>query len=70
LLRPLPYPDAERLMILNESDANRPSISVVPELRRLERDNSVLRSLPNLPPRVFNLSGLEGREPEQIPARS
>ena len=44
LLRPLPYPDPDRLMIVTESDANQPSISVsFPDYLDWKRDNTSSR---------------------------
>jgi len=62
LLRPLPYPDAERLMILNESDANQPSISVsYPDYVDWKRESTVLAHLAISRRESYGLSGLEGR---------
>ncbi len=67
LLRPLPYPDPERLMVLSESDANQPSISVsFPNYVDWKKENSSFTHLAISRRESFNLSGLEGREPEQI----
>ncbi len=67
LLRPLPYPEADRLMILTESDANQPQISVsFPDYVDWKRDNTVFEELAISRRESFNLSGLEGRAPEQI----
>ena len=67
LLRPLPYPESQRLMILNESDANQPSISVsYPDYVDWKADNSVFAHLAISRRESFSLSGLEGRDPEQI----
>src|SRR5450432_268143 len=67
LLRPLPYPDAERLMIVNESDANQPSISVsYPDYVDWKRENSVFAQLAIARRESYGLSGLEGRDPEQV----
>ena len=67
LLRPLPYPNPERLMILSESDANQPSISVsFPDFVDWRKENSSFANLAISRRESFNLSGLEGREPEQI----
>lgn len=67
LLRPLPYPNSERLVILNESDANQPSISIAfPNYLDWKSDNRVFEHLAVARRESYNLSGLEGREPEQI----
>ncbi len=67
LLRPLPYPESQRLMILNESDANQPAISVsFPDYEDWKRDNTVFAHLAISRRESFGLSGLEGRDPEQI----
>src|SRR5450432_1488029 len=67
LLRPLPYPNPERLMILNESDANQPSISVsFPNYEDWKKENAGFAQLAISRRDSFNLSGLEGRDPEQI----
>ncbi len=67
LLRPLPYPQSDRLMIVTESDANQPSISVAfPDYVDWKRDNAVFEQLAVSRRESYNLSGLAGREPEQI----
>ena len=67
LLQPLPYPDPDRLMILTETDANQPQISVsFPDYVDWKRDNTVFEQLAISRRESFNLSGLEGRAPEQI----
>jgi putative ABC transport system permease protein len=67
LLQPLPYPDPDRLTILTETDANQPQISVsFPDYVDWKRDNTVFEHLAISRRESFNLSGLEGRAPEQI----
>lgn len=67
LLRPLPYPDADRLMIVTESDANQPQISVsFPDYVDWKRDNTTFEEIALSRRESFNLSGLSGRAPEQI----
>jgi putative ABC transport system permease protein len=67
LLQPLPYPSPDRLTILTETDANQPQISVsFPDYVDWRRDNTVFEHLAISRRESFNLSGLEGRAPEQI----
>src|SRR5262249_30031257 len=67
LLRPLPYPDSERLMILLQSDANQPGISVsFPDYMDWKKDNTVFEHLAISRRESYGLSGIPGREPEQI----
>ena len=68
LLRPLPYPDPDRLMIVSESDANQPSISVsLPDYLDWKKENTVFENIAISRRETYNLSGLQGRQPEQIP---
>ena len=67
LLRPLPYPEGDRIQIITESDANQPQISVsFPDYVDWKRDNTVFQELSISRRESFNLSGLQGRAPEQI----
>src|SRR5436190_12752066 len=67
LLRHLPYPDADRLMIVTETDANQPQISVsFPDYVDWRRDNTVFEEIAISRRESFNLSGLPGRAPEQV----
>ena len=67
LLQPLPYPQAERVVILTETDSNQPQISVsYPNYVDWKRENTVFEYLAVSRRESFNLSGLEGRAPEQI----
>src|SRR4051812_28463739 len=67
LLQPLPYPDSDRLMIVTETDANQPQISVsFPDYVDWKRNNTSFEQLAISRRESFNLSGLEGRSPEQI----
>ncbi len=67
LLRPLPYPEADRLVILNETSAGQPEISVsYPDYLDWRRDNTVFDHLAVARRESYNLSGLTGHEPEQI----
>ena len=46
LLRPLPYPQSDRIMILNETDANQPAISVsFPDYLDWRKQNHVFENL-------------------------
>lgn len=67
LLRPLPYPDADRVVILNESDADQPNISVsFPNYLDWKREAKSFENLAVARRESYNLSGVEGREAEQI----
>ncbi|MGZ5003862.1 MAG: ABC transporter permease, partial [Chthoniobacterales bacterium] len=67
LLRPLPYPEPNRLAILSESDSTQPNISVsFPDYVDWRRDNTVFEELAAGRRESLNLSGREGLEPEQI----
>ena len=67
LLRPLPYPEADRLAILTESDANQPEISVsFPDYVDWKRENTTFKEIAISRRESYNLSGLEGRAPEQV----
>src|SRR5688572_23665428 len=68
LLQPLPYPEAEKLVILTETSTNQPQISVsYPNYLDWRRENTVFEHLAVARRESFNLSGLEGRAPEQVP---
>ena len=67
LLRPLPYPEPDRLVIVTESDADQPQISVsYPDYLDWKKDNHVFEELAVTRRESYNLSGLPGREPEQV----
>ena len=67
LLQPLPYPEPDRLMILTETSSDQPQISVsFPDYVDWKRDNTVFENIAISRRESFNLSGLEGRAPEQI----
>ncbi len=67
LLQPLPYPNGDRIVILTETDQNQPQISVAfPDYVDWRRDNTVFENLALSRRESFNLSGLQGRAPEQI----
>ncbi len=67
LLQPLPYPNPDRLVILTETDSQQPLISVsFPDYLDWRRDNTVFEHLAIARRESFNLSNLEGREPEQV----
>ncbi|HEX8490720.1 MAG TPA: ABC transporter permease, partial [Chthoniobacterales bacterium] len=67
LLRPLPYPDADRIMIITETGPNLPQIPVsFPDYVDWKRDNTVFENIAISRRESLNLSGLEGRPPEQI----
>jgi putative ABC transport system permease protein len=67
LLRPLPYPEGDRIVLLAETDKNQPSISVsLPDYLDWERDATSFEQLAVGRRDTFNLSGLQGRAPEQI----
>ena len=67
LLRPLPYPDADRIMILTETGRTIPQIPIsFPDYLDWKRDNTVFENIAVSRRESYNLSGLEGRAPEQI----
>jgi putative ABC transport system permease protein len=67
LLQPLPYPQGERICILTETDSNQPQISVAyPDYVDWTRDQKVFDALAASRRESFNLSGLDGRAPEQV----
>ena len=67
LLQPLPYPDGDRIVILTETDSNQPQISVsYPDYVDWKRDNTVFENLAVSRRESYNLSGLQGRAPEQV----
>src|SRR5947208_7777295 len=71
LLQPLPYPDADRIMVLNESSGPGQNFSVaLPDYLDWQRDNTVFEHLAATHKESRNLSGIPGREPERISCAS
>src|SRR3984893_9066847 len=67
LLRPLPYPDANRIMVLNESSGPGQDYSVaLPDYLDWRNDNTVFEHLAATHKESRNLSGISGREPERV----
>src|SRR6202008_2354053 len=71
LLRPLPYPDAERIMVLNESSGPGQDFSVaLPDYFDWQKDNTVFEHLAATHKESRNLSGIPGRDPERVSCAS
>jgi putative ABC transport system permease protein len=71
LLRPLPYPDADRIMVLNESSGPGQDYSVaLPDYFDWRNDNTAFEHLAATHKESRNLSGIPGREPERISCAS
>src|SRR5437588_9184550 len=67
LLRPLPYPDADRIMVVNESSGPGQDYSVAfPDYLDWQKENTVFEHLPATHKESFNLSGISGRDPERV----
>src|SRR6516164_3020770 len=67
LLRPLPYANADRIMVLNESSGPGQDYSVaLPDYFDWRNDNTVFEHLSATHKESRNLSGVPGREPERI----
>ncbi|MBA2269727.1 MAG: ABC transporter permease [Chthoniobacterales bacterium] len=67
LLRPLPYPDPDRLIVFNQTHTRIPNISVsFPDYQDYRRDNTLFEHLAASGQWSYSLSGLEGRDAEQI----
>jgi predicted permease len=71
LLRPLPYPDAHRIMVLNESSGPGQDYSVaLPDYFDWQKDNTVFEHLAATRKESRNLSGIAGRNPERVSCAS
>src|SRR5947207_10747865 len=71
LLQPLPYPDAERIMVLNESSGPGQDYSVaLPDYFDWQKDNTVFEHLAATHKESRNLSGIPGRDPERVSCAS
>src|ERR1700720_447426 len=71
LLQPLPYPDADRIMVLNESSGPGQDYSVaLPDYFDWRNDNTVFEHLAATHKESRNLSGISGREPERVSCAS
>ena len=71
LLQPLPYPDADRIMVLNESSGPGQDYSVaLPDYFDWRNDNTVFEHLAATHKESRNLSGIPGRDPERISCAS
>jgi putative ABC transport system permease protein len=71
LLRPLPYPAADRIMVLNESSGPGQDYSVaLPDYFDWRNDNTVFEHLAATHKESRNLSGIPGRDPERISCAS
>lgn len=71
LLRPLPYPNADRIMVLNESSGPGQDYSVaLPDYFDWRNDNTVFEHLAATHKESRNLSGVPGRDPERISCAS
>src|SRR5881409_394932 len=71
LLRPLPYPNADRIMVLNESSDPGQDYSVaLPDYFDWRNDNTVFEHLAATHKESRNLSGIPGRDPERVSCAS
>src|SRR6266480_4633468 len=71
LLRPLPYPNADRIMVLNESSGRGQDFSVaLPDYFDWRNDNTVFEHLAATHKESRNLSGVPGRDPERVSCAS
>jgi putative ABC transport system permease protein len=71
LLRPLPYPEADRIMVLNESSGPGQDFSVaLPDYFDWKNDNTVFEHLACTHRESRNLSGIPGREAERVSCAS
>src|SRR5437660_6579168 len=71
LLRPLPYPGADRIMVLNESSGPGQDYSVaLPDYFDWRDDNKVFEHLACTHKESRNLSGIPGREAERVSCAS
>jgi putative ABC transport system permease protein len=71
LLRPLPYSDANRIMVLNESSGPGQDYSVaLPDYFDWQNDNTVFEHLAATHKESRNLSGIPGRDPERVSCAS
>jgi putative ABC transport system permease protein len=67
LLRPLPFPEAQRIVYLSESDAIQSAISINwLDFLDWKHDNTIFENLGVSRRESFNLSGVVGREAERI----
>lgn len=71
LLRPLPYPNADRIMVLNESSGPGQDYSVaLPDYFDWRNENTVFEHLAATHKESRNLSGIPGRDPERVSCAS
>jgi putative ABC transport system permease protein len=71
LLRPLPYPNADRIMVLSESSGPGQDFSVaLPDYFDWRNDNKVFEHLACTHKESRNLSGIPGREAERVSCAS
>src|SRR5881398_450471 len=71
LLRPLPYQDADRIMVLNESSGPGQDYSVaLPDYFDWRNENTVFEHLAATHKESRNLSGIPGRDPERVSCAS
>src|ERR1700745_3256458 len=71
LLRPLPYPDADRVMVLNESSGPGQDYSVaLPDYFDWRNDNTVFEHLAATHKESRNLSGIPESDPERVSCAS
>ncbi len=68
LLRPLPYPEPDRIMALHESNGTQEFSLAFPDYLDWRRDNTVFENLALSRMDSRNLSGIPGREAERIGA--
>jgi putative ABC transport system permease protein len=68
LLVPLPYPEADRIMTLQEEAGGTKSSVAFPDYLDWRRDNSVFENLAVSRRDSRNLSGIPGRTPERVGA--
>src|SRR5437867_12263518 len=71
LLRPLPYPNAGRIMVLNESSGPGQDFSVaLPDYFDWQKESKIFEHLACTHKESRNLSGIPGREPERVSCAS
>src|SRR5712691_3246531 len=68
LLEPLPYPEADRIVALNEFSSGTNSSIAFPDYVDWRRDNTVFENLALSRRESRNLSGIPGREAERVGA--